>query len=169
MHDAVYKMQDALDGVLRNFPIRPVAWMLRALVFPIGLRERAPSDRLGHRVCTLLLAPSETRNRLVEGVYLTPNANNVPGRMHHALDKVIASEPVERKVVKAIKAGQIVALEAAAQLDEAVQKNVITAAERDLLAEVRVLTNEFIAVDDFDSAELEAATAAKRAALKAVA
>ena len=46
---------------------------------------------------------------------------------------------------------------------------IITAAERDLLAEVRVLTNEFIAVDDFDSAELEAATAAKRAALKAVA
>ena len=169
MHDAVYEMQDALDGVLRNFPIRPVAWALRALVFPIGLRERAPSDRLGHRVCTLLLAPSETRSRLVEGVYLTPNANNVPGRMHHALDKVIASEPIERKVVKAIKAGPIGAFEASAQLDEAGQKNVITAAERDLLAEVRVLTNEFIAVDDFDSAELEAATAAKRAALKAVA
>ncbi|MBI2398012.1 MAG: acyl-CoA dehydrogenase [Xanthomonadales bacterium] len=169
MHDAVYKMQIALDGVLRNFPIRPVAWLLRALVFPLGLREHAPSDRLGHRVCTLLLAPSEARNRLVEGVYLTPNANNVPGRMHHALDKVIASEPVERKVIKAVKAGQIVALEAAAQLEEAVQKNVITGAERDLLAEVRVLTNEFIAVDDFDHAELEAASAAKKTALKAAA
>ncbi len=169
MHDAVYKMQHALDGVLRNFPIRPVAWLLRALVFPIGLREHAPSDRLGHRVCTLLLAPSEARNRLVEGVYLTPNANNVPGRMHHALDKVIASEPVERKVIKAMKAGQIVALEAAAQLEEAVQKNVISVAERDLLAEVRVLTNEFIAVDDFDHAELEAASAAKKTALKAAA
>jgi len=169
MHDAVYKMQNALDGVLRNFPIRPVAWLLRALVFPIGLREHAPSDRLGHRVCTLLLAPSEARNRLVEGVYLTPNANNVPGRMHHALDKVIASEPVERKVIKAVKAGQVVALEAAAQLEEAVQKNVISVAERDLLAEVRVLTNEFIAVDDFDHAELEAASAAKKTALRAAA
>jgi acyl-CoA dehydrogenase len=71
--------------------------------------------------------------------------------------------------MKAIKTGQISALDASAQLDEAVQKSVITAAERDLLAEVRVLTNEFIAVDDFDSAELEAATAAKRAALKAAA
>jgi acyl-CoA dehydrogenase len=76
---------------------------------------------------------------------------------------------VERKVIKAVKSGQIVALEAAVQLEEAVQKHVITSAERDLLAEVRVLTNEFIAVDDFDHAELEAASAAKKTALKAAA
>ncbi len=169
MHDAVYKMQNALDGVLRNFPIRPVAWLLRALVFPIGLRERAPSDRLGHRVCTLLLAPSESRNRLVEGVYLTPNANNQVGRMHHALEKVIAAEPIERKFMKAMKAGQITAYEAAAQLEEAVRLNVITSAERDLLNEVRTLTNEFIAVDDFDSSELESAAQVKTTTLRAVA
>ena len=169
MHDAVYKMQNALDGVLRNFPIRSVAILLRMLVFPLGLRERAPSDRLGHRVCTLLLAPCETRNRLVEGVYLTPNANNPVGRMHHALDKVIAAEPVERKLLKAMKSGQISALDAAAQLDEAVRLNLIAPAERDLLAEVRTLTNEFIAVDDFDHAELESATMARRSNLRAVA
>lgn len=29
-HDCVYRMQTALDGVLRNFPVRPVAWLLRA-------------------------------------------------------------------------------------------------------------------------------------------
>jgi len=52
---------------------------------------------------------------------------------------------------------------------EAVRLNVISAVERDLLAEVRTLTNAFIAVDDFDPAELESATLAKRANLRAVA
>ncbi|HWU53494.1 MAG TPA: acyl-CoA dehydrogenase, partial [Tahibacter sp.] len=45
-HDCVWRMQMALDGVLRNFPVRPVAWLLRALIFPLGRREVPPSDRL---------------------------------------------------------------------------------------------------------------------------
>ncbi|HEY0179023.1 MAG TPA: acyl-CoA dehydrogenase, partial [Dokdonella sp.] len=56
-HDRVYQMQVALDGVLRNFPVRPVAWVLRALVFPFGRREVPPSDRLGRRVAAILTAP----------------------------------------------------------------------------------------------------------------
>ncbi len=156
MYDRVYAMQTAIDGVLRNFPIRPVAWLLRALVFPIGMHEKTPGDRLGHRVCTLMLSPNEARDRLVEGAYLTPSANNPVGRMHHALPKVIAAEPVERKLSKAIKAGQIQALEADAQISEAVQSGVISALEADLVREVRALTHEFISVDDFDHAELTA-------------
>jgi acyl-CoA dehydrogenase len=156
MYDRVYAMQTAIDGVLRNFPIRPVAWLLRALVFPIGMHEKTPGDRLGHRVCTLMLSPNEARDRLVEGAYLTPSANNPVGRMHHALPKVIAAEPVERKLSKAIKAGQIQALEADAQIGEAVQSGVISALEADLVREVRALTHEFISVDDFDHAELTA-------------
>ena len=56
MHDACYKMQAALDGVLRNFPVRPIAWVLRVLVFPLGRRAEAPGDRLNHRVASLLMA-----------------------------------------------------------------------------------------------------------------
>ena len=63
-HDCVWRMQMALDGVLRNFPLRPVAWLLRALIFPLGRREVPPSDRLGRRVAAILCAPNETRDRL---------------------------------------------------------------------------------------------------------
>ncbi|AVP98423.1 acyl-CoA dehydrogenase [Ahniella affigens] len=169
MHDAVYAIQNALDGVLRNFPIRPVAWALRALVFPIGLRERAPGDRLGHRVATLLMSPNEARDRLAEGIYLTPNANNPVGRMVAGLPKVIAAEPVERKLMKAIKAGQLKALEFGAQIDEALQQGIITSAERELLIEVRAITHEVISVDDFDPSELESAVDLDKPKLKSVA
>ncbi len=100
-HDCVWRMQMALDGVLRNFPVRPVAWLLRFLVFPFGRREVPPSDRLGRRVAALLTAPNEARDRLTEGIYKTPNPNNPVGRMNALLPDVIAAEPVERKFVKA--------------------------------------------------------------------
>jgi acyl-CoA dehydrogenase len=169
MHDAIYKMQDALDGTLRNFPIRPVAWLLRALVFPLGLRERAPSDRLGHRVATLLMAPGEARDRLAEGMFLADIPSCPTGRLVAALPKVIAAEPVERKLAKAIKSGSITALDPHAQLQEALLQGLLTATEVALIEESRVLAADVIAVDDFDSAELEAGVSRKRPALRSVA
>src|SRR5690606_21046968 len=155
-HDAVHRMQDALDGVLRNFPLRPVAWLLRALVFPFGRRETPPSDRLGRRVAALLTAPNEARSRLIGEVYTTPNANNPIGRMNALLPEVIAAEPVERKFLKAAKSGELEGLDYDAQLADAEAKGILAKAERELLARVRAATFEFISVDDFDPAELVA-------------
>jgi acyl-CoA dehydrogenase len=167
-HDCAYRMQNALDGVLRNFPIRPAAWLLRALVFPFGRRETPPSDRLGHRVAAILCAPNEARDRLGEWAYLTPSANNVIGRMNALLPEVIAAEPVERKFAKA--RGQITSLDPAAQLAEAERLGAITPEERKLLERVRAATLEFIAVDDFDPLELTSAVKHdRRPALRSVA
>ncbi len=47
-HQSVWNIQMAIDGVIRNFPVRPVAWLLRFLVFPFGRREVPPSDRKAH-------------------------------------------------------------------------------------------------------------------------
>jgi acyl-CoA dehydrogenase len=168
-HDCAFRMQTALDGVLRNFPIRPAAWLLRVLVFPLGCREAPPSDRLGHRVAAILCAPGEARDRLAEWVYLTPSANNPVGRMNALLPDVIAAEPVERKFAKAQKSGTIKSLDAAAQLAEAEQIGAITSEERKLLERVRAATLEFINVDDFDPSELPAAMPRPKPGLRSVA
>lgn len=155
-HECVWRMQMALDGVLRNFPVRPVAWLLRALVFPLGRREVPPSDRLGRRVAALLTAPNEARTRLLEWTYLSPTPNNTIGRMNALLPEVIAAEPVERKFLKALKAGEVTGLDFAAQVADAEARGIIDAAERALLERVRVASFEFISVDDFDPADLAA-------------
>ena len=156
MHDCVYKMQQALDGVLRNFPIRPAAWLLRALVFPIGRLENAPGDRLSRRVATLLMYPNEARDRLGEHCFLTPTPQHPVGRMNAALAAIIEAEPVERKLAKALKSGAIKAQGADGQLEEAVRAGILSAAERDLLLRTREATLDVISVDDFDTADLVA-------------
>ena len=156
-HQCVWNMQMALDGAIRNFPVRPVSLLLRVLVFPLGRREVPPSDRLGRRVAALITAPSEARDRLLEWVYLTPTANNTIGRMHALLPEVILAEPVDRKFGKALKTGQCKAHDYFGQLVEAQQAGAISASEAALLKRVRESVHEFIAVDDFTTDEMRAA------------
>ncbi len=168
-HDRVWRMQMALDGVLRNFPLRPVAWLLRTLVFPFGRREVPPSDRLGHRVAAILCAPGEARTRLGEWTFLTPCPNNPVGRMNALLPDVIAAEPVERKFLKALKDGNWRSHDYAGQLAEAESQGAITHEERELLERVHAAVFEFISVDDFDPRDLEAAVKHMPTKLRSVA
>ncbi|WP_426688388.1 acyl-CoA dehydrogenase [Rhodanobacter ginsengiterrae] len=155
-HQCMWLIQNALDGAIRNFPVRPVAWLLRALVFPLGRREVPPSDRLGRRVAALLTAPNEALDRLTAWVYTTPTPNNTIGRMKALLPDVIAAEPVDRKFGKALKSGQFKSHDYLGQLAEAQQAGVISDAEAALLRRVREGVFEFISVDDFDTDELRA-------------
>ena len=157
-HDSAHKIELALSGALRNFPIRPVGWLLWLLVFPWGRRAQAPSDRLGRRAAALLMSPCDARDRLAEGTFLTPCANNPAGRINSYLPKVILAEPVERKFLKALKTSDIEALDFASQLAEGVAEGWITAEERTQLEELRVMTLDAIMVDDFDPFELQAAS-----------
>jgi len=156
-HDAVNKIETAFSAALRNFPVRPVSYLLWALIFPWGRRAQAPSDRLGHKIASLLMSPNEARDRLATGTFLTPCANNPAGRINSYLPKVIMAEPVERKFLKALKNSDIEALDFASQLDEGVREGWITADERKQLEELREMTIDAISVDDFDAEELRSA------------
>ncbi|MCB1553210.1 MAG: acyl-CoA dehydrogenase [Xanthomonadales bacterium] len=164
-HDACYKIEMALSTALRNFPIRWAGWLLWMMVFPWGRRAQAPSDRLGHRAASLLMSPSDTRDRLGDGVFLTPCANNPAGRINAALPKVIQAEPVERKFLKLIKSGEVTAMEPEAQLQEAQLKGLLSAEDVALLRELHELVHDAITVDDFDPSELVSAKQAGDARL----
>lgn len=156
-HDSVHRIETSLSAALRNFPIRPVGWLMWALVFPLGRRAVPPGDRLSHRVAALLMSPNAARERLAKGVFLTPGPNNPGGRINSYLAKAIAAEPVERKLMKALKNSDIQALDFASQLEEGVREGWITAEERTQLEELRELTLDAISVDDFDAEDLRSA------------
>lgn len=153
-HDAIYRIQVALKLVVDNFPQHFMRGLLRFVVFPVGCRERMPGDRLTHKVAQLLLAPSDTRNRLTQGVYASARAGHPVGQMEEVLPLVIAAEPLERKLLKALKAGEVAGLTWEEQLQDAVSKEAVTAEEAAILVEVRAKVMEVIAVDEFEADEL---------------
>jgi acyl-CoA dehydrogenase len=147
--DAMFKAQNAFEGVISNYPSRAAAWMLRRIVFPLGRPYVVPSDRLGHEVAKLLIEPSATRDRLTAGMYVPRDESDIIGKLEAALHAAVAAEPIERKVRAAQKAGQIAGEAGAAPAQAALAAGVITAAEHAQLQRATALRDEVIRVDDF--------------------
>ena len=153
-HSSIYKTQRALRLVVDNFPNRYMRFMLRFVVFPFGRREKAPGDRLTHRVAQLLMVPSDTRDRLTHGVFMSETSNHPVCFMERALPQVIHAEPLERRLLKALKHGEISGITWNDQVKDALDKSILSKEEVDILVRVRELVAEIIAVDDFDVEEL---------------
>lgn len=152
--DALYQIQESLNEFLRNFPHRPAAYLMRAIVFPLGLRYQVPSDELGHKVAALILTPSEARDRLTHGVYLPEDGDQQLAALDDALLKVVAAEPVERKLRNLVKRGDIDAGSKAEQAEQALQKALIDQQEADQVQQAVDARWKVIQVDDFSHEEL---------------
>jgi len=149
MQDALYRMQQAFDSLLHNFPGSTVGRrLLRLLVFPLGRSFSPPSDELDHKVAKLMLTPGEARDRLTAGIYLPTSADEPLGVLEQALQCAVVSEAVENKLRAAVKAARI-----PAQHDEkiaaALKQRVITNSELELMGKMDSLRRRVIMVDDF--------------------
>jgi len=147
---ALHEVELALDGILRNFPAPALGVLLRAIVFPLGRRRRAPSDRLGRRVAELLLAPSEARDRLTAGMYLDDSPEDVVGSLEDALRKVLEAEPLLKKLrEQGHRFEHAPGQGYRSWVDELVREELISQAEADILVAAREATLKVIAVDHF--------------------
>lgn len=139
----------AFADFYRNFPLRPVAWLLRAIAFPLGIRPAPPSDKLGHRVAQLLQEPSKTRDVLTADIYLPLDTDEPLGRIEDALVKVIAAEPIEKRLRKGLKAKNIRTGSEEDALQAGVDSGIITTEEAETVRDANAARNEVIKVDDF--------------------
>lgn len=100
VQDCLHQAEQALDDLLRNFPNRIVAALMRVVIFPLGRVQSAPSDSLDHQLAKLLQIPSATRSRIGRGQYLTPSEHNPHGLLEAALLDIIAAEPIHKRLCK---------------------------------------------------------------------
>jgi len=150
----LYRAQEQFHGLLRNFPNRWFARLLRFLIFPRGRTYFSPSDELCQEVAELIINPTDTRTRLSYGIYKTIEPSNPIGLLQEAIELAEKVEPLERKVIEAYKVGQIDSSDASDQIDEAERRGIITAEETIQIREFDQKIMNLIAVDDFSSEDL---------------
>jgi acyl-CoA dehydrogenase len=150
----LYKTQEQLHGLMRNFPNRWMALFLRLAIFPRGRTYSAPSDELGQEIVELLINPTATRERLTAGAYKTLEPGNPLGLLQEALELAEQVKPFERRVFDARRAGEIKADDTPGQIDEAEAKGIITAAEAESIRAFDRKVLELTGVDDFDPRDL---------------
>ncbi|GBF25962.1 acyl-coenzyme A dehydrogenase [bacterium MnTg02] len=152
--NSLYRFQEAIRGVLDNFPIRWAGWLLRPLVFPLGARRRPASDQLGKEIVRLAMQPGEVRDRLTRDIFITNDVNQPTGLLEVTLVKVIEAEVAEKKLEKGIRDGRVRRYHGRDWIADAAENYVITEEEAKLLKETEALVARVIAVDHFDAAEL---------------
>jgi acyl-CoA dehydrogenase len=147
--DAMFRAQNAIEGVISNFPSRTASLLMRALVFPLGRPYVVPSDRAGHEAARLLIEPSATRDRLTAGIYLSRDADDPLAILEAALQAAIAAEPIEAKLRDARRAGRVPS--GGDDLASAGAAGVLDDAEIEALRRAAELVDKVIRVDDFDA------------------
>ena len=150
--DAMYKAQQAFDGVIANFPIPFVGTFLHRSIFPWGHPYVVPSDEVGHQVAKALIAPSATRDRLTAECYLPLVESEPVGAIELALKSTLLAEPIEAQIRAAEKDGRFDNNPLANVRDIAVaafEAGVISAADNEIMKQRNRLRDIVVHVDDF--------------------
>jgi acyl-CoA dehydrogenase len=162
--ELLYQAQEQLHGVLRNFPVRPMAWLMRAFIFPRGLTYFAPGDRLSRAVAGLVQSAGEPRDRLTAGVYREQHPGNALGALQQVLELAPAAELIEKKLrVEGVRTGRVGALDLPGQIEQGRALGILTTAEADALRRYDELVMDIINVDEFEPAELGTHSASRSA------
>lgn len=153
VQDALNQAENAIDDLLRNFPNRLVAGILRMTIFPVGRHCRATSDRLDHQLAQILQIPSATRTRLGRGMYLTPGEHNPAGQLEEALADVMAAEVIHDRLCKQHKKHySFTRLDQLAK--QGLQEKWINEEEAAILTRAETSRLRSINVDEFEPEEL---------------
>ncbi len=151
--EANYEIEHALRGVLDNLPTRPAAWLLRALIFPLGASLRGPDDALGSEVARALLDEPEVRENLTASIYVPAAQEPGLGHLEDALGRARRALSVEARIRRAVREGVIDRAPGDALVERAMEAGVIDREEREWLREADEARSEAIQVDAFEPEE----------------
>ncbi|MCH1931030.1 acyl-CoA dehydrogenase [Shewanella sp. A25] len=152
MQQRLHLAAEALSEVIRNFPSRPFAWLLRALIFPIGNKFNAPSDKLALNLVSGMLKPSPARDRIT---FLCPDFEaDTSGiaEVEQAFHAQYACKDIFKKLKTAQRAGQLPGkVPTLILFEKALEAGVITSDEHQKLVESDKLRLAAINVNDFEA------------------
>ena len=147
LHLAAKAMQDAI----RNFPNSPIAWVLKAVIFPLGNRFKMPSDKLATDLASAMLKPSPARDRIT---FLCSTFEGDTGGVAEVENAFLAqyeSRHIHKKMAEAQKSGSLKRkLRGMNLFDSALENDVISQDEYEQLKKADELRLAAINVDDFE-------------------
>ncbi len=155
--DSLYNIQMSMKGIVKNLPVPFIGALCNFIIFPLTKPYQRPSDKLGHKVARTILSPGETLDRLSAGIFNSDDKNDASGRITHALNLVLKTDELQRKLRDAYKQGKLENRGRDAY-PEAKEKNIITEVEYDQLMEAEAAIQNAIKVDEFSFSDWKVET-----------
>ena len=157
LEESLGHAERALAELLNNFPSRILGGLLRVLVFPFGRRHQGPSDALDAEIAAILGRPSgdPALEALLAGCYRPQAESDAVGALQHAVNLIGASQPLQKKLHLALKAGQVNPAAGENAIDAALAAGALSAEEAQTLHLAEAARRRIIDVDDFSQDELK--------------
>ncbi len=133
-----YRFDERLKEVLDNMPSRPLAWLLRPLLRPLGMSARKPDDMALVEAAELLLSPSPAHDRLTGTPWDTHEHTGLED-LEKAFALVVPAQALLHRLRK----------EGNKDWRVLVEQGELSEAEQKLLHDYHALEQKVIAVDDF--------------------
>lgn len=150
----LYDLQERLNELIRNFPIRWFSFILRALIFPLGRHFAKPKDKLHHKIAQLLIAPTTVRDRLSYGAFTRVLDTNMLSAVQDALIKSITIEPLEKLIRDAKRENKISGYTMLELAQSALDNQLISLEQFDQYIAAEEARRKVINVDDFANEDL---------------
>jgi hypothetical protein len=149
IEDCLCRIQVAFDEVFDNFPCRWAGRILRRWIFPFGRSYKAPDDQLERRIAESIVIPSVIRERLTHGMYVTDDTSTQLGRLEHALQRVIAVQPLEARLREGQRMDLVKGHSLAERIDRAVVARLFTEEEAEQIRQAEAARLDALKVDDW--------------------
>lgn len=155
--ESLGKAEQALDGLLDNFPNALMSGLLRVLVFPLGRRHPGPSDRLDAEVAGVIGRDhgDPALEELLAGCYRPQSATDPVGALQQAIELSNASQAAQKKLQQALKSGQLRPTPGESAIAAALAAGLIEDSEAQQLQATEAARRQVIDVDDFAKEDLE--------------
>jgi len=149
LQTCLYNCQVALREFLDNLPNRPIAWLLKLVVFPFGSAYKLPDDRLEHELVQSMFTNNVLRERLTNLVYIGDKDSDPTFVIEDAFQKLLATRDTRKALRQAVKDGTLEAShEHAVVAKAAVKLKLITRKEANAYVAAEDARNKAIQVDD---------------------
>lgn len=147
----LWKAQTAMVEFLDNFPIKVLGWLMKKMIFPLGMSYQKPSDKLSDAMVKPMVELSRMREELSQHCFIHPEMKSVKAGLERAFKDAITLAPLLKQWSR-IQAEKKVPLygDLKSRLSAAVEQGLLTQQDAEQLAAYEELSYRVMAVDEFD-------------------
>ena len=148
-----HQIQVSFDGIFGNLNVPIVGTLLK---YPVAFWSRlntfgnVANDDIGNKIAEAITSPGELRDSITtRAVFIPKDPQEALGRLEHAFALSHESQAIYKKIFKASKSGTLPKGKPHTLIQQALENNVITAQEVELLQLAKDVCNDAIEVDSF--------------------
>ena len=147
--NCLFSYQQNILAILANYPSKPLGWLLRFLIFPLGARHHPPPDGLARKLAAQAQVAGRQRRRWTKGTYIPKAAAHPLALLEEGIRLAAGAEAPLAALQKFVRRGGSSFRYNHDYMKDAVKQRVLSLSDARLLRRYLAVVERLIRVDEF--------------------